>query len=335
MGFRDREKKRQYALGSDFFEDDPFGGNYRNQPRFFCLSDRRKNLCKPYRESAILYFRNRNITWHDGGTAICKRDLPSNHLCCSQNCCVNFNFPFMNDANGLRSFLRLIGYSVSEVLPIEFDICEDEPFKNYIGFEWIGEENYLGEHVKRNAQRTRGEYFTSADFVIRFRQEDGKIRVVLGEWKYTEYYQINKSLRYSKNKTDRLKIYQQPLEAEHCQIKIDKGDYEHLFYDPFDQLMRLQLLATKMEEHEEMGANIVSTIHIVPKVNNEFVSRITSPRLSQLFDNAKTVHDVWNKLVPNDRFKGLYLEDILPYYGKSYEDEGIQQYVRNRYGNMK
>lgn len=332
MGFRDREKKRQHTLGSEFFESDPFNGNYRNIPRFFCLKDRRKNICEPFRDPAIQYFRNREITWHDGGTKIRKNDLPSNHLCCSQSCCVNFNFPYIDHAEGLKTFLQHLGYSVKEVLPIVSDKDENEPFKNYIGFEWIGDKNYLNEKVQKNAKRKRGEYFTSADFIIRFRQENNEIRILLGEWKYTENYNSNKCIRYSKNGTDRLAdIYQESLKSQSCQIQINQSKLESLFYDPFDQLMRLQLLASAMEEQREMRADIVSTIHIVPKANKEFNLRITSPQLSK---HGSTVHKIWETLVCDDRFKGFYLEDIINHYCKSYHRDDVRQYIKRRYGKM-
>lgn len=333
MEFRDREKQRQSKLGVEFFENDVLGGNYRKTSRFFCLNEWRKNLCKPYREPAIQYFRNRGITWHDGGNEIRKNDLPSNHLCCSQSCCVNFNFPFMNDKIGLKDFLNNLGYSVKEVLPIILDKDENEPIHNHIGFEWIGEKNYLRERVKKNAQRTRGEYFTSADFIIRFRQEDDTVRILLGEWKYTENYPKDRCIRYSRSKTDRLnEIYRPTLEAHNCQIHIDSNKYEDLFYDPFDQLMRLQLLATKMEEEREMQADIVSTIHIAPKANKEFNRRITSPGLCEYGD---TVHTIWEALISNDRFKGFYLEDMLSIYCEAYQDDAVRKYMQIRYGNMR
>ncbi len=333
MGFRDREKQRQYSLGSELFEGDPFQGNYRDKPRFFCLRNRRKNICKSCRESVIQYFRNRKITWHDGGEETRKHDLPSNHLCCSQSCCVNFNFPFINDKIGLKAFLNSLGYSVKEVLPIILDKDENEPIHNYIGFEWIGEKNYLREKVKKNAQRTRGEYFTSADFIMRFRQEDDAVRILLGEWKYTENYPKDRCIRYSRSKTDRLtEIYLSTLQAQNCQIHIDSNKYEDLFYDPFDQLMRLQLLATKVEEEREMQADIVSTIHIAPQANKEFNRRITSPGLCEYGD---TVHTIWEALIPNDRFKGFYLEDILSKYCEAYQDDEVRKYMQIRYGNMR
>ena len=87
------------------------------------------------------YFAQREIRWHDGIDG-----APSNHLCCSQSCCVNFLLPFVRAPKELAAVLRKIGYDVEEVLPF----CEDEPLDDgappYMVFEWIGTKNYLGEH---------------------------------------------------------------------------------------------------------------------------------------------------------------------------------------------
>lgn len=329
MGFRDREKLRQRQLDSQIFENDQFGGISANKPRDFCLQEPRRNLYESFRVAAIEYFENRKITWHKKRGEPTSPSIPSNHICCSQSCCVNFNFPFMDDPEGLKKQLTLLEYSVKEVLPIELDKCDRENSGNYVGFEWIGQENYLQEHGKK---RSRGKYATSADFIIRFRQDDDKIHIILGEWKYTEYYEMNKYIRYSK-KTDRLNdIYRLSLESPNCQIKIDPNEYDGLFYDPFDQLMRLQLLASKMEEAHEMQADIVSTIHIVPEANKEFRSRRTSAKLAKYGD---TVHAIWTNLVEKERFKGYYLERILSKYCDSYQKDDIRKYIQTRYGNMK
>ncbi len=327
MSFRDREKIRYKEIENDIFENDPFFGVYGKTPRTFCLLDSRKNINSEYREIAIQYFRNRKIPWHDGLMEFKNNDLPSNHLCCSQSACVNYFMPFMNDKNGLKLFLIGLGYSVNEVLPIELDNIKNENIHNYVGFEWIGEKNYLNEKM-RSKIRSRGKYFTSADFVFRFKQNDKKIRIVLGEWKYTEYYTINKNMRFSKNKTDRYKIYYDYLRYKNSHFNIEENEFKHLFYDPFDQLMRLQLLAQEMEKNKEMNSDIVSTIHIVPKANREFNYKITSPNLSKY---GSSVHEIWEKITKKDKFKGLYLEEIHPLFSNAYSNRVAGIYIDKRY----
>ena len=128
---------------------------------------------------ALSYFRERKIGWHDG-----RGGLPSNHLCCSQTCCVNFWFPYIEAPDELAVVVRELGYDVDRMLPI----CKDDPPLSgslpYVAFEWIGERNYLGElrrgSVAQDAERTRGTSFTSLDFCFRFLRSDGRIQVVAG-----------------------------------------------------------------------------------------------------------------------------------------------------------
>ena len=54
-----------------------------------------------------------------------------------------------------------------------------------------------------------------------------------------------------------------------------------LYYEPFYQFMRQQFLAAKMEAAREMGADVVSLLHISPDENGDF-KRITSPLLKGL-----------------------------------------------------
>jgi len=96
--------------------------------------------------------------------------------------------------------------------------------------------------------------------------------------------------------------------------------------------MRLQLLASAMEREKEMDADVVSVLHIAPKSNRELVNRITSHYLHCFGDN---IHDVWNKIVINDRFKGIYTEDLLPVLYKFSPNDDWSKYLKIRYGNMR
>ena len=94
------------------------------------------------RKAACAYFAENQIKWHEGQDA-----MPSNHLCSSQVCCVNFLFPFADRPDALATLLRPIFPDIKQVLPVECD--------QYVAFEWIGQENYLGEKIARNGKRTR------------------------------------------------------------------------------------------------------------------------------------------------------------------------------------
>ena len=121
MTFRDREKKRLEPLKARLFTERAcHPGVYRGRGArlSFCLNEdfAEENLHAGIRDAALAYFAERKIGWHHG-----KGGLPSNHLCCSQSCCVNFWFPFVQAPQQLAAVLRGLGYDVAEMLPFEAD----------------------------------------------------------------------------------------------------------------------------------------------------------------------------------------------------------------------
>lgn len=314
-------------------------GTYKGRTCDFCLNDAcsSENLHSSIRAAAVEYFRARGIPWHDGKKKEKGRDAPSNHLCCSQSFCVNVWFSFNYRPDMLKAVLSRIGYPVKEILPFEKDGFLANGNKAIVSFEWTGLRNYLGEHkggrVAGDKERSRGSLFTSADFAFRLRREDGRVQIVLGEWKYTERYVKDRCIRYSGSGTDRLKIYEPGLSREDCQIQLpEKTLFEALFFDPFDQLMRLQLLASAMESESEMGADVVSVLHIAPRANRELMNRITSPALSELGNN---IHYIWHQLVAKDRFRGLYVEELIPAVISRAPDQKWAEYMQFRYSGIR
>jgi hypothetical protein len=211
-------------------------------------------------------------------------------------------------------------------------IDEDLPLPNgsfpYLAFEWIGVRDYLGETKRKGSDRTRGANFTSADFVFRFRRKDRKIQIVLGEWKYTEEYR-----RLDKGIEVRKQNYQYAFNREGGVFKRHDVDfYDALFFDPFYQLMRLQLLAQEMEYGREMEADVVSVLHICPKAKREFRDRVTSPHLANIFAKKGTL-EIWKKLVPQNNFMSISVEDLLHTIRQHAEtsDEGWTNYLSTRY----
>ncbi|MFO1044532.1 MAG: hypothetical protein U0941_22390 [Planctomycetaceae bacterium] len=208
---------------------------------------------------------------------------------------------------------------------------------HHIAFEWIGAENYLmelwGKNVCGDTTRTRGGGFSSVDFAIRFRRSDGRIQIVLTEWKYAESYAKDRTKRFSDSKTDRLeRIYRKSLEREDCQIQLPEGiQFEDLFFDPFDQMMRHQLLASAMECSHEMGADMVSYLHVAPRSNSELVNRITSPKLK---DYGDSIYEVWSRLIVPERFHQCFLEDFVVAATKHAPDQSWSDFVNHRYGRM-
>lgn len=272
-------------------------GVYKKKPRPFCLPVEysKENLFPEIRETAPAHFLKHEIKWHDA-----QNKYPSNHLCDSQVCCVNFLFPFADKADALAELLQLIFPELDRMLPVEDD--------QLVSFEWIGKDNYLGEKMTRNRKRTRGANFTSADSIVKFKRKDGKTQVVLIEWKYTESYGRS-SYKVAKSGTDRTKIYMHLFEREDCPI--DKEllpSFDALFYEPFYQFMRQQFLANEMEKAHELGADIVSVLHIAPAHNKDF-RKVTSPELEHLGDSAT---GIWKKLVKTEgRFISVSTEQLF------------------------
>lgn len=178
----------------------------------------------------------------------------------------------------------------------------------YVAFEWIGEENYLGEKISRNGKRTRGANFTSADAIVMFERIDGKRQIALIEWKYTESYG-GAPLKIAKSGADRTTIYEPLFKRHDCPINKDLlPNFDALFYEPFYQLMRQQFLAHEMERAQELGADIVCVLHIAPDHNTDF-RRVTSPELVHL---GKTPTEIWKRLVlPGDRFISVSTEQLF------------------------
>ncbi len=336
LNFRNKEKARyEQVKGKVFSQEAQQNGNYKQIPRPFCLADEYsyENLYHGIRDSVITYFLTRGIPWHDG---LRGHRLPSNHLCCSQSCCVNFLFPLVKQPELVKSVFS--HYYPEMVTPLP--ITEDKPLTDgtypYIAFEWIGTRDYLGESKRKGMHRTRGANFTSADFAFRFRESNGCIHLVLGEWKYTEEYgKNNKGSGKSGvvRKNNYIDFFKDSKGAFNMNSEKD-ALYDSLFYEPFYQFMRLQLLAQEMERHEdkEMDADTVSVLHICPMANVGFRNNVTSDYLKTKF-LEKGVIEIWKKLVPNDKFMSISVEDLLKtIQGMGIVNEEWVDYITARYG---
>jgi hypothetical protein len=298
--FLESEKPKQatFKANSSYFSNAAReDGFYKTKLRPFCLPVEcsKENLFPEIRETAPAHFLKHEIKWHDG-----QNQSPSNHLCDSQVCCVNFLFPFSDKPNALAKLLRPIFPGIDVMLPVEDG--------QYVSFEWIGEHNYLCEKISRNRKRTRGANFTSTDAIVRFKRKDGKIQVVLIEWKYTESYGRT-SLIFSKSRTDRREIYRHLYERDDCPFnKNILSSFDALFFEPFYQFMRQQFLANEMEKASELDANIVSLLHIAPVHNTDF-RKVTSSELEYLGDSSI---GIWKKLVnKNDSFISISAEQLF------------------------
>jgi len=341
INFRDREAARQQSvvaglLGVPAQELSRDGSSGVLVPE----SPAGANLHESIRSVARAYFERRRIVGHS------ERNILS-----SQALCVNLWFPFSNQPDLLAAVLRALGYDVAEVLPFDLDdpaILDERGLPTSkermfaepsappcLAFEWIGAKNYLQEGPGgvpgADESRTRGAHSSAVDVAIRFRRTDGELQILLIESKYKEDDAADK--RKSKAGTDRVKIYRPAFHEEKCQIALPVGiDVEDLFFDPFDQMMRHQLLASAMEREKEMDADVVSYLHVAPRANEAFHNRITSPKLSGM---GERVYEVWDQLVLNDRFHHVYTEDLIAVLLQHAPDPAWADYIAKRYGEMK
>ncbi len=294
----ERQRYVKFKAESPYFSDVArTDGLYKRKLRSCCLhrDHAEENLFPEVRPTALAFFAAQEIKWHDG-----QDGKPSNHLCDSQVCCVNFLFPFADKPVELADILRPVFPALHKILPIEKG--------QFVTFEWIGQQNYLCEIKSPNRKRSRGALFTSADAAVLFERTDGKRQLVLIEWKYTESYG-GASLKTAKSGRNRTKIYQKFYESADSPIAKDLLlNFDSLFYEPFYQLMRQQFLAHEMERAQELGANIVSVLHIAPAHNADF-QKITSRELATL---GATAIDVWKKIVrANERFISVNTEQLF------------------------
>jgi len=321
--FLESEKQRltEFKATSPYFSDTTRAdGVYRGKPRPFCVprAYAEENLFPEIQQTITAYFAKYEIKWHDG-----QDKRPSNHLCDSQVCCANFLFPFADKPTDLESLLRPLFPDIQRMLPMEQE-------RQFVSFEWVGRDNYLGEKMPRHGKRTRGANFTSADAAVMFERKDGLKQIVLIEWKYTESYSST-SLKIAKSGTDRTTIYAHLYNRDDFPLnKQLLPNFESLFYEPLYQLMRQQLLAHEMERTQELGADIVSLLHIAPAHNTDF-QRVTSPALRTLGDS---VMEVWKKLqrYPN-RFTSISAEDMFNRFAAemSLDMAAWWEYITTRY----
>jgi hypothetical protein len=299
--FLENEKRRLAAWKQEtayLSEKARSPGMFRGKMRDFCLplGCAEENLYSGSRLAALEYFAAYGVKWHQGQKGKC-----SNHLCDSMVSCINFLFPFARKPEALAALLRPVFPSLKQMLPLE-----DSGL--WIAFEWVGLENYLGEVVRGDRERTRGAIFTSADAAIRFEDDAGRVQMALIEWKYTESYPRSSRARGSSGER-RQEIYRGFFDAADGPIDAARvPDYRDLFYEPFYQMMRQQLLAHEMEKAGELGAEVVTVLHISPAKNRD-IHRVTSPRLEVLGDSALRV---WASLLRRpDRFVSAHVEDLF------------------------
>ncbi|WP_187970809.1 PGN_0703 family putative restriction endonuclease [Aquibium microcysteis] len=285
------------------------GSAYRLPPEERCL-----NLNPAIRETAERYFADNAIAWHQHAA----------HGLSSQAACLNFLMPLATRPDALARLVQsAVGGDLPEMLPVETG-PDGAPW--HVGFEWIGRADHLNEWP-RSGQPRRGANVTSADAILRFRQA-GRVETLLVEWKYTESYGTPPE---GKREAERLRRYQKLIFAPFGPIRSDAGlKPADLFWDPFYQLMRQQILAHRMQAAKEDGAERVRVLHVAP-AGNWRLRRVTSPALRALGDDAFAVFR--SLLADPESFVGQSTEALFhPLIAEAPADDVWAGYLRDRYG---
>ena len=318
MNFRQREAERMWTRRDQLFTQAAAASlaDHMHLGEAFAT----ENLFPAYRDEMLSFFRDRNIHWH--GDWQCDSSIAS-----SQAAALNLWFPFAREPQKLKTFLEgaFADVGVEGVLPIIGDVAWTDGRPHYVTFEWIGLNEYLGEP----GRRVRGQHVTNAGVVVRFRQNDGRIHLVLIESKYAEAYPETPPRAMSQRGTNRVRIYEPFLGREDAPMRRVEP-LERLFYDPIEQLMRLQLLAMEMERAKEMEADVVSVLLLFPSANTEFTSSVPS----SLAEYGASVPEVWQALAKEGRFRFVHLETMLDLLITAAPDQQWLSWMQNRYGKQ-
>lgn len=288
-----------------------------DQPYLLADGHAALNLAPHARDWLQAYFGPpRGIVWHKY----------VGHALSSQACCLNFLAPLATQPELLA---RVIGHALGIAPPQMRPVDEGEPW--YVGFEWVGEADYLGEWPKSGRPPTRGANATSADAIVRYVRE-GVPETLLIEWKYTESY----GAPLGPGAETRTKRYGDRMFAPHGPLKPDPDlSLAEFFWEPFYQLLRQQMLAWRMERAREGGAERVRVLHIAP-AENAALHRITSPKLRERFSEANDAFDLFGSLLtrPDDFIPRTTEQVFGPFLDAGHADPAVGAwagYLLDRY----
>jgi hypothetical protein len=260
------------------------------------------NIWSPIRDEVLDYFSRQQVVWHDADNDYGPRPAgPSPHLLDSQVCALNFWWGLARSPGAMAVALRTVFDDVERVVPP----LDDDP-AHLVVPEWIGCRNYLGER----GERRRGQFATSADFLLALVDHRGDKHGVLLESKYTETYQSGRWRIHSERGTDRAAIYRLDYQRPGGPFLPTTGiAIEDLMIEPFDQHLRQQLLATAMEREAEGGFRSVTCVHVAPRANSWFHTRITAPKLD---GRGTNVGEAWRSILRlPSRYRSLSYEALF------------------------
>ena len=324
---KDQQIRWKYAtptLPEEAREDGPYFKAWRRGERVarkeigpysYCLPRRfaAHNLLSGVRRTALERFHRYGIAWHDGtpGAGL-KGDIgPTTHLLSSQVQCINSLLSLERQPDLLLERLQTLEPSARKLVPIRH--ANHPAPEGLVAFEWIGQENYLGERVR--GKRVRGSMVTSADALIVVECSDGRCTGVLVEWKFTESYA--KPIPHTSAKgADRRKIYRTQYEDTSSPFVADRPPIDAYFHEPHYQLLRQSLLAHGMVQAGEHDIDRMIVLYLAPAANRALRESVPAA----LKPYGPTVDAVWRALLPGPKVR-LMWQDTQPWVTATQEIE--------------
>jgi len=327
--FQQQETHRQVLYKRTHWPDLPDGHWSRRRgyiyPHILPEGHQEKAFFDP---SVVSYLQANDIAFH----------TESLNLRSSQACCFNFLYPIRQDLDLASSVLKAWLSDLGQVIRIEFEYTGPESVT-----EWLGEP----------PGGKRGQNRTSVDAAIWWEDRDGRPRLTLLEWKYTEKefgpcggYRSDGNRQKSRCRT----VDASSIEtARDCYLAL--GDthrnrrryWEHLhdagirfqdfegtgcpFRGPLDQLMRLQLLASWL------GSNTKNDIEVAVACFKENGDLMRSPGYLKYLDPY--LPSAWQSLLADpNRFRVVFVEDLMAHCNSlpDVARSPWRTYLRERYG---
>ncbi len=287
---------------------------------------------------ALDFFRDRGIKWwtsaRSGDRPIGSGyEGPTRNLASSQVACVNFLLPLATVPDALTAFLRAVHHAIdpaadNDVLGV-VTITDRDGKTSPVEFEWVG----WSEPLEGGAI-TRGANQTSVDALVIGRTTAGN-RAYLFEWKYCEEYRRPDDKGLGSPGQTRRRRYQHLFDRRDSPFN-NVAPFDEFLFEPFYQIMRLQLLAKRMV-HEGVGPDLpISDARVIvmcPEANHEYREVVRTTPLGLRFSELKTVEDVLKATLKTpDSFSIVAPEDVLKTLGADRLSPSLKAWTRYHRG---
>ncbi len=287
----------------------------------FCLPERFAplNLLPEAREVALERFEAAGVGWHhgvDGG--------PSNHLLSSQVQCANALAPLVGDPEAVCALFATVVPAV-RVLPFGGPRhpggTRGYDAEDHVVFAWSGPSRPAGA--------------TRADAAFRYLTPSGDVELALIDWRYAERARPDRPDAASLEA--RAARYRAQVDDPDGPLRRDLVPLEDLVVEPFERLLRVQLLAWRMERAQELGAQRARVVLVAPAANTELWTSLPQRSHRSLGGGygaawsspAQSVLDVWRALQRRpDRFAYLDTATVVGPAAPTSPD------FRHRYGHV-